>query len=465
MLFLHASRKMSIRKIGFYAAISLVMANMVGTGVFVSLGYQLLNFQQGFTFLAIWILGGVVALCGAFSYSELATRLPDSGGEYYFLSKIYHPALGFMAGLVSATVGFAAPIAAASAALGRYSSSTFSLTNPNAGTIIGLCVILGIGALHFINYSAGVGFQKVFTFIKVGLIAIFIVAGFAHGNTTGVSFSPGSLSYAEIFTGGFATNFVFVLYAYSGWNASVYIAGEIKNPERNLNRSLLYGTIIVTILYVLINVVFLMVAPGKEMMVDTSGPSAFAPKEVGIIAGNYIFGNTVGKFIGLMISILLVSTISSMIIAGPRVVQPMFDQFKATEKLAQTSKKGNPIWAIVFQVVLSAIILLTAKFDQIIQYIGFTLTLFSILTVFGVFVYRYKHGKPEGYKAFLYPLTPLLFLIPTVWVCVYQFKDKTTESLLGLGTAAVGGLLYFVSKEYFNAKKQGNSNNNQLLDA
>lgn len=452
---------MTERKIGFYAAISLVMANMVGTGVFVSMGYQLLDFTQGFTFLAIWLLGGIVALCGAFAYSELATRLPNSGGEYYFLSKIYHPSIGFMAGLVSATVGFAAPIAAAASALGRYSSSTFGFTDPNTGTIIGLCVIVGIGALHFANYSAGVGFQKIFTFIKVGLIVVFVVAGLLHGNHQGISFSPNDISYKEIFAGSFATNFVFVLYAYSGWNASVYISGEIKNPERNLNRSILYGTIIVTVLYVLINVVFLMVAPADEMRVATSGPTAFQPKEVGIIAGNFIFGTSVGKLIGLMISILLVSTISSMIIAGPRVVQPMFSKFSATKKLGETSAKGNPIWAIIFQVTLAAIILLSAKFDQIIQYIGFTLTLFSIMTVVGVFVYRFKHGKPDGYKAFLYPITPILFLIPTVWVCVYQLKDKPSESLWGLATALVGGLLFFVSEDFIKSrnKKQNNTIN------
>lgn len=441
---------MSHRKIDFLAAVSLVVANMVGTGVFTGLGFQLLSHEQGFTILALWMAGGVMAFLGALCYAELATRLPQDGGEYHFLSKVYHPALGFMAGFVSATVGFSAPIALAAASLGTYAHGVLPVLDI---TWVGTAVILAIAAIHAINLSAGVNFQKAFTIIKVVLIAVFIAAGLISGNTTGVSMGWNELSGAEIMTAGFAINLVYVSYAYSGWNASAYLAGEIIRPEKNLNRSIVWGTLLVTLLYVLLNAVFVMSAPMDEMRVATEGAEAFKPREVGMISAGYIFGTWGGKVMGGVICILLISTISAMVIAGPRVIQPMFGKIPALHFLSDTNEKGNPVAAIVFQTALALIILWTASFDSIMQYIGFTLTIFTTLTVAGVIVYRFRHGKPEGYKAWGYPVTPLLFIGANIWVCYFQVSDKTTESLIGLGTALLGVLLYFISTDYLNQKK------------
>jgi len=435
---------MSHRKIDLSAAVSLVVANMVGTGVFTGLGFQLLSHQQAFTILALWIAGGFMAFLGAVCYAELATRLPQDGGEYHFLSKVYHPSLGFMAGFVSATVGFSAPIALAAASLGTYAHGVMPELN---GTWIGTGVILLIASIHAINLSAGVSFQKVFTLIKVLLIGFFIAAGLYHGNTQGIALGFSDLSGSEIMTAGFAVNLVYVSYAYSGWNASAYLAGEIVKPEKNLNRSIVWGTLLVMLLYVLLNAVFVMSAPMNEMKVATEGAAAFQPKEVGIISAQYIFGTWGGKVMGGVICVLLVSTISAMIIAGPRVIQPMFGKVPALGLLARTNDKGNPVAAILFQTLLALIILWTASFDSIMQYIGFTLTIFTTLTVAGVIIYRFRHGKPEGYKALGYPITPILFIAGNIWICYFQLTSKTTESLIGLGTAILGVLLYFISTD------------------
>jgi APA family basic amino acid/polyamine antiporter len=435
---------MSHRKIDLSAAVSLVVANMVGTGVFTGLGFQLLSHQQAFTILALWIAGGFMAFLGAVCYAELATRLPQDGGEYHFLSKVYHPSLGFMAGFVSATVGFSAPIALAAASLGTYAHGVMPELN---GTWIGTGVILLIASIHAINLSAGVSFQKVFTLIKVLLIGFFIAAGLYHGNTQGIALGFSDLSGSEIMTAGFAVNLVYVSYAYSGWNASAYLAGEIVKPEKNLNRSIVWGTLLVMLLYVLLNAVFVMSAPMNEMKVATEGAAAFQPKEVGIISAQYIFGTWGGKVMGGVICVLLVSTISAMIIAGPRVIQPMFGKVPALGLLARTNDKGNPVAAILFQTLLALIILWTASFDSIMQYIGFTLTIFTTLTVAGVIIYRFRHGKPEGYKALGYPITPILFIAGNIWICYFQLTSKTTESLIGLGTALLGVLLYFISTD------------------
>ncbi len=435
------------RKIDLLGASSVVVANMIGTGVFVSLGFQLLNMQHGFSIITLWVVGGILALCGAVCYAELATRMPEDGGEYHFLGKVYHPALGFMAGFVSSTVGFAAPIAMAGAALGTYAAGVWAGINP---IYFGSVVIMVIAAIHLINISTGVGFQKVFTIIKVLLITVFILAGLVHGNTQHYNFNPIQGAWDEIFNSNFAIALVFVSYAYSGWNASAYLAGEIKSPERNLSRSIIYGAGTVTVLYVLINIVFLMVAPAAEMTVDTS---TFAPKEVGIISANYIFGNLGGQIMGSVICVLLISTISAMIIAGPRVIVPMFSKLPFVKGLAVTAKNGNPVRAIVFQTLLALMILQLDDFDSIINYIGFTLTIFTLLTVAGVIVFRMKHGKPTGYKAFLYPVTPILFIVINLWICYYQFDSHPKESLLGLATALIGVLLYFLSYDFQNSKK------------
>ncbi|MBM3399150.1 MAG: amino acid permease [Bacteroidetes bacterium] len=440
---------MKHRRIDFSAAVSLVVANMVGTGVFTGLGFQLLDHSQAFTIMALWFIGGIMALLGAVCYAELATRLPQDGGEYHFLSKVYHPALGFMAGFVSATVGFSAPIALAAASLGTYAHGVFDSLEPAS---VGTVVILGIAAIHATNLSAGMQFQKIFTLIKILLIAVFVIAGIFHGNTQGISFAFGENSSAEIMTAGFALNLVYVSYAYSGWNASTYLAGEIQQPEKNINRSIIWGTLLVMLLYVSLNAVFIASAPMPEMMVETEGPLKFQPKDVGIVSAGYIFGTWGGKVMGGVICLLLVSTISAMIIAGPRVIQPMFGKISALKPLSVTTEKGNPVAAIVFQTLLALIILWTASFEDIMQYIGFTLTLFTTLTVAGVIVYRIKYGKPEGYRALGYPFSPIIFIAANLWVCYSQVTDKTTQSIIGLATALAGVMLYFISTDKNNAQ-------------
>lgn len=432
---------MAERKIDLLAATSVVVANMIGTGVFVSLGYQLFGTVPGFPILAIWIVGGILAFLGALCYAELATRLPEDGGEYYFLSKIYHPILGFMAGFVSSTVGFAAPIAAAALALGAYLKGVFPGINES---LIAATIILGIATVHMTNLKAGVSFQKVFTIIKVAIIIIFIVIGFANGNVQHISFSPDEFYFREIVNPALAVSLVWVSFAYSGWNASAYIAGEIKNPEKNISRSILFGAALVTVLYVLINTVFMMSTPAEQMI---------GKKEVGLVASNYIFGNNGGKIMGAIISILLISTISSMILAGPRVLQSMFAKIKGLQYFSEKDSNGNPMRAIFFQTILSLILMFTVNFDSLINYIAFTLSLFTVLTVSGIIVLRFRNGKPKGYRAFGYPVTPVIFILTTLSVAVYFVQSNPIESLIGFGTALLGGLLYFISTDRKNNKK------------
>jgi APA family basic amino acid/polyamine antiporter len=432
---------MSERKIDFLAAASIVVANMIGTGVFTSLGFQLFGTPPGLPILAIWIVGGVLAFLGALCYAELATRLPEDGGEYYFLSKIYHPALGFMAGFVSATVGFAAPIAMAALALGAYLKGIFPMMDEK---LVAAGIVVIISTIHGINFKAGLSFQKIFTILKVAIIVIFIIIGLSGGNTQQVNFSLSGWKIDQIFNIGFAVNLVWVSFAYSGWNASAYIAGEIIKPEKNLSRSILWGALIVTVLYVFLNAVFMMAAPASSIV---------GVKEVGLVASNYIFGESGGRIMGGVICILLLSTISSMIIAGPRVIQPMFSKISFLKPIAVNDENGNPARSIIFQTTLALLLLFTIKFETLTFYIAFTLSMFTILTVAGMMIMRYRHGKPSGYKAFGYPVTPILFIATTSGVAGFFMYRNTAESLWGLLTIFIGLLMYFFS-DHFKQKNK-----------
>jgi APA family basic amino acid/polyamine antiporter len=423
-------------KIKFPTALSVVIANMIGTGVFTSLGYQLLGINDFAAIIALWTIGGVIALFGSFAYSELGAALPRSGGEYNYLSQIYHPAVGFLSGWVSATIGFAAPIAAAAWALGNYFATVIPGLSPQ---LIGAAVIILVTIIQSINYAIGGGFQTVATAVKVLLIIIFIIFGLLCPCDTHISVIPTAQTYTDIFSGSFAISLVYVSFAYSGWNASSYIAGEVENPKRNIPLSILVGTVLVGLLYILINYVFLRTAPVEEMK---------GVAEVAFVSAKYIFGDSGAKLISLIISVLLVSTISSMVIVGPRVIQMIGEDYSVFKLLSKKNSSGIPVVAILSQSVIAMILLFTSSFEMIITYISFTLTLFTTLTVLGVFILRYQRPELERpYKTWGYPVTPAIFLILNVWFLWFVFRGKPVASFIGLGIVALGLVVYLVANK------------------
>lgn len=265
-------------RIGFFTACGIVIANIIGTGVFTSLGFQLLEIRSGFVLVMLWVVGGIVALCGALSYGELSAALPRSGGEYHFLSAIYHPALGFMAGFISATVGFAAPIALAAMAFGKYFQGVFGFGSP---VLLSFIIVWVTACVHGSGLQFGSTFQNLSTLIKIALILGLIVTGLLVHPKQPIAFFPNPGDGSAIFSPGFAVALVFVMYSYSGWNAAVYIAGEIEEPHKNVPRALLCGTAVVLVIYTVLNGVFLATTPAEEMKGQI---------EVALIAGKHIFG-------------------------------------------------------------------------------------------------------------------------------------------------------------------------------
>ena len=420
------------RSIGFATACSIVIANIIGTGIFTSLGFQLADIQSGFALLTLWVVGGVAALCGALCYGELSAALPRSGGEYHLLSKIYHPSLGFMAGFVSATVGFAAPIALAAMAFGKYLTGVLEFGSP---VFLSFAVVWLVTLFHLKNLQVGSAFQNFATVIKLLLIGALIVAGLFIHPKQPVQFLPAPGDATSIFGASFAVALVYVMYSYSGWNAAVYITGEIERPQKNVPRSLLVGTSIVIVVYVLLNAVFLATTPAQELK---------GQLEVALIAGKHIFGENGGRLAGAVICLGLIAAISSMTWIGPRVTMSMGEDHWLLRLLARKNANGIPTNAILLQVLIVNLLLFTQSFENVVRYTQFSLLLCSLLAVFGVIVLRFTQPEiSRPYRVWLYPLPPLIFSIITVWMMFYLMRWHTAESLAGFGTALLGFLLYF----------------------
>jgi APA family basic amino acid/polyamine antiporter len=422
---------------------------MIGIGVFTSLGFQVKDIPSGFSLTMLWIVGGIVALCGALAYAELAAAFPRSGGEYNFLSRIYHPAIGFIAGWVSATVGFAAPIALAAMAFGEYFDGVVQGAPPLA---LGLGVVWLVSLVHLGGVRHSTAFQNASTILKVALIVVLIVAGLAWGSPQAVSFSPSVHDLYYITGAPFAISLVFVMYSYSGWNAATYIAGEIDDPRRTVPRALLNATLIVLALYVGLNVVFLYTTPIERMVGQI---------DVALIAGQHIFGDAGGRIVGALICVGLVSAISAMTWIGPRVTMVMGEDIPMLRMFARKTRNGVPAAAILCQLAFVNLLLITGSFRAILEYVQFSITFCSFLTVLGVIVLRYTQPElPRPYRAWGYPVTPLIFLSVTLFMMLYLVVEQPVQSLAGAFTMLTGLLVYGIHlKQSRSSSLLGSSSN------
>ena len=427
---------MIAKKISALTATNLVVANMIGIGVFTSLGFQVAGITSDFALIALWIVGGIAALCGALSYAELATALPRSGGEYHYLSKIYHPSVGFLSGWISVVVGFPAPIALAGIAFGGY----FKIFTPGISPIfLSLLIIWIVTAVHLFGIRVEEMFQNGSTFLKIGLILVLIVAGLLMANPQPLNLLPGPDALTTLLSRPFAVDLVYVMYAYSGWNAAAYITDEVRNPAKNVPWALLIGTLVVTALYLTLNLVFLRTTPKSVLA---------GQLEVGLLAGQAIFGPIGGKIVSLLIGLGLIATISAMAWIGPRITRRMAEDLPKLRLLGRSSEKGTPYVATILQVVIATLLVMTGTFETVLFYTQFSLLLCSFLTVLGLIVLRIREpGLERPYKVWAYPLVPIFFLLVTLWMMIQVILGQPKESLLGLITVLAGLIIYFFAKE------------------
>jgi len=448
------------REVVLFSATVLVVANMVGTGIFTTSGFIIQELQNPQSLLLCWLVGGIFALCGALSYGELGAMFPRAGGEYVYLRESFGKWMGFLSGWISLIVGFSAPIAAAAIAFAAYffhalqlapsAKITLAVFGINIGAIspsgmVAVAAIIAFSLVHYHSLLVGSRVQNGLTLFKIGVVVTFVVGGLCFGNGSVSNFSHG-LDISSVFQDKFAISLIFVSFAYSGWNAAAYLGGEIERPNRNIPLALFTGTFFVMCLYLLLNVVYIYALPVKEM----SGVL-----EVGTKSAISLFGGGMSKYFSGAIAIGLLSVLSAMIMAWPRVYYAMsrdgvfFGLFGKVNKARKT-----PAHSIFLQASIAIIMVITASFDKLLLYIGFTLSLFAMLTVAGMVRLRIRQpALTTSYRTPGYPLTPLLFILGNLWIIYFSIKSRPITSLFGLGTIGLGIVVYC----YFaHRKEQGN---------
>jgi APA family basic amino acid/polyamine antiporter len=413
------------RQLGLISATSLVVASMIGSGVFTTSGFLLADLHSPVRVLAVWVLGGVLALCGALCYGALARQFPESGGEYLFLTRTLHPAAGHFAGVVSLLVGFSAPLAAVALAFGEYSKQWLPAGTPPELT--GSCALGVLTAIHALHVQRGAWLQNAAVLVKLVLIVVLLVWA---GARVRPAFSPPEEGFS---IGSFAVALVWVSFSYSGWNAAAYIGSEVRDPERNLPCAMALGAGLVMLIYLALNAVFVFAAPVKQLA---------GKLEVGRVAALALGGRTVADFATAVITMALATSLSSMIMAGPRVYARMADDGCLPQWFGFPAQ-GPPRHSIFLQTGLALVMLWTATFTSLLTYIGFTLGLCTAAAVVGLIRLRLRFGGKVRVPG--WPVVPVLFVASAVVTSAFTIARKPVESGLGLATLLFGWLVWYLA--------------------
>jgi APA family basic amino acid/polyamine antiporter len=439
------------RKLGLFPATNIVIANMIGAGIFTTSGLLMKGLNDPVLMIVLWAVGGLIAICGALAYGELGAAMPGAGGEYLFLSKLYHPLFGFLSGWVSFIVGFSAPIAASAMGFSEYFcravpslpgwlSSSEILNEVWTKKLISISIILIFTFIHYRGIKTGARIQNLLTFLKVLLIVVLLFAGFSSGRGSFENFAREKIvnpGFAGLKTIGLSL--MWIMFAYSGWNASTYLGAEIKNPSKILPRSLLYGTGIVILLYLGVNILYVYGINPEQMKGVIS---------VGGLAMGNLFGKSAEVLFSLLIAFALFSSLSAFIIIGPRVYYSMAKDGLFFRSVAKIHLKfGVPSNSILLQCLIACILVLSGSFEQVLTYMGFALGIFPILAVTGVFKLRYKYRN--GLKLPGYPVTQIIYIAAGIMILVLSFLERPAESSIALLTVIIGIPAYYFFKINF----------------
>ena len=432
------------RKIGPLTATSIVVANMVGAGIFTTSGIMAGQLPSSGWILVCWLLGGLIAMAGALSYAELATRMPQVGGEYVYLKKIYHPSIGFLTGWTSFFVGFSVPIAASAMAFSEYifEGIQSQVLNINSNQLFfikkgtALFLIILFTGIHYLGMKLGSKVQNFLTFLKIAIVVGLAGTGIALTGGKGIS-AFSFVTQGESSWLAFGTAMMLVMFSYSGWNASSYIAGEMKNPRKNLPLSLLLGTGIVILLYIALNLFIFQALPYNQ----AKGSIAIAER-----ASIEAFGPWMGDTLGLLISLALLSSLSAFVIIGPRVYFAMARDRLFFPFAAKVHPKYKvPGRSILIQGAIAVLMVLIGSFEQLLVYIGFALNIFPWLAVFGIFIARKRHiGNHNAFKVWGYPVVPIFFLVTSLGLMLVNYLNRPLESTAAVVTVLLGVPCYFI---------------------
>lgn len=432
------------RKLNLFSLSNIVVANMVGAGIFVTSGLLMESLNNPVLMLILWVVAGIIALCGAIAYGELGAAIPKAGGEYVFLSELFHPLLGFLSGWISFIVGFSAPVAASAMGFTEYFTRAFpgiiSITNDtgifsaaNFKKSISISIILLFTLVHLRGIENSARVQNWLTVLKIIMIGSLIFIGLSFGNGSLEHFKPsGNFQWTFDKWESIGLSLMWIMFAYSGWNASTYVGSEIRMPSRNIPNSLLLGTGIVVLLYVGLNTFFVYSIPTEEMKGVIS---------IGGLAVHYAFGRNLDVLFSMLIAFSLFSSLSAYLILGPRVTYSMAKDGYFFQSIARINPLTKvPSHAILLQAAISIILVLSGTFDQILTYLGFSLGIFPILAVAGVFKLRMKGKSKLKLKG--YPVSHLVFIVSNLLILLLSFIERPVESSIAIATV-VSGIPFF----------------------
>ena len=441
------------RELRFTHATAIVIANMIGTGIFTTTGFLAGDLGRPWLVLAVWVVGAIIATAGCLCYSELGVNLPESGGEYIFLREAWGPAWGFLSGWISFFAGFSAPIAAGALAFSEYfahfypsfavngaaetSATTFMGMHAGRGQLLAVGIVVTFALINIFGLRRAARIQNLLTGLKLGVLLLFLGCAFGMGHGSAAHFSEAAVrTSSHSLPAQFAVSLIFVMFAYSGWNAATYVSAEMETPETTLPMALVTGTLTVAAFYVALNFAFIYALPLEAM----KGVVA-----IGEVSAGALFGHMGGNIFSAIMSVGLLSCVSAMVITGPRVYFAMAADGCFFRSAARIHPRWRtPVHAIIYQTVACVLMILTGKFESLIYYIGFALIFFAALAVAGMVRLRYR---PEWRKLAMvnwaYPLIPFVFISTSGWMLCYTAALRPRESALGLLTIILGAGLYF----------------------
>ncbi len=435
------------RGFGLSTTTFVVVASMVGTGILVSPGYMMASLGNYWAIFGLWVLGGLMAVCGALCVAELAAALPRAGGEYVYLREAYGPMPAFLSGWTSFFLGFAAPLAVAAHIAAVYLLQPFgidvaSLAGRLPAQVLAAAIIVATTVPNLLGHRQSAWAQNVTTIVKLALFVTMVVAGFAFGGGSFERIAAGR-PLREVDLGTAATQLFYVMFAYSGWNAASYLAGEVKSPATTLPRSLLLGTAAVTVLYLAMNLLFAWAVPLTEVSFRNA-------EQVPRIAVEKLFGPRVAGAFSMVVGLTFLATVNAFIVTGPRVYFAMARDGLFPSIAGRLSRRGQvPVNATLAQSACAVAILFLTDFEDLYQYAAVGLSLFALLFIGAVYVLRVRRPDlPRPFRVPAYPVVPAFFMLATLFTAAFAFRLWPTPSLWSLGSILAGIPAYYLWRRF-----------------
>lgn len=440
------------RRLGLFDAAMIMMGIVIGSGIFVTTGVMARYLPSPGLILSAWLAGGLLVLAGALTYAELGAAFPEAGGQYVYIREAYGPLPGFLFGWVLFLVYMSGGIAGLAAAFAEYlgyfvpalSTGNVVFTFPFTLTmaqVTAAAVIIVLSLVNYLGLILGKTLQNVLTLAKIAVLLALIILGFSLGKGTPVdlSFQDTGLDFGQL-AAGFGTALVAVAWAFDGWNNVNFVAGEIRNPQRNLPRALILGTAGVTLLYLLVNYIYLYALP----MPEAAGTVRIAEK-----AANALFDGTFAGLVTVIVMVSIFGSVNGSILAGPRVYYAMARDGLFFKKVSRVHPRfRTPAFAIVIQGAWAAVLALSGTFEQLLTFVVFVSIMFWIAAAASVFTLRKKFPDlPRPFKTPGFPVIPAVFILASSGILVNTLFEQPVEALAGIVITLLGIPVYFFWKK------------------